>query len=121
LTRRAATLERVFRLVIEEPEGSRRCVMFDRVPITIGRKRDNQLVLPRLEVSRHHARLVQRQGWLFIEDLGSTSGTLVNGVDIRGQRRLHSGDRKRAAWSTRTGSRIRAGPSTPSSCACSRS
>jgi len=36
-------------------------------------------------VSRRHAQVWQQAGQCWIEDLGSTNGTLVSGIDIRGQ------------------------------------
>lgn len=51
--------------------------------MTIGRARDNDLVLDDGRVSRHHARLQARSGSLVLTDLGSTNGTIVNGAPIR--------------------------------------
>lgn len=48
----------------------------------IGRKLDNDLRLEDTTVSSHHAKLVLKNGGLFIEDCNSTNGTLVNGVQI---------------------------------------
>ena len=47
--------------------------------MTIGRARDNDLVLNDTRASRHHARLQARSGSLVLTDLDSTNGTLVNG------------------------------------------
>ncbi len=51
-------------------------------PLTIGRHADNGLQLNDGSVSGHHA-VVKREGPIFlIRDLGSTSGTKVNGSPI---------------------------------------
>jgi tetratricopeptide (TPR) repeat protein len=70
------------KLVIESDEGKRREVPLDRDEITIGRREDNLVHLPERNVSRHHARLVRRDGRLLLEDLRSANGTRVNGVRI---------------------------------------
>ena len=70
------------KLVIESDEGRRREVPLDRDEITIGRREDNLVHLPERNVSRHHARLVRRDGRLLLEDLRSANGTRVNGVRI---------------------------------------
>src|SRR5581483_11937257 len=44
------------------------------------------------EVSRRHARFVLDQDGLFVADLGSRNGTLVNGECITGRRRLVQSD-----------------------------
>lgn len=46
--------------------------------LTIGRETDNQLVVPDLSVSRHHARIAHEQGALVVYDLNSTNGVFVN-------------------------------------------
>ena len=49
---------------------------------TIGRSSDNQVVLDDELVSRHHAVVEWTEGTLYISDLGSSNGTLVNGAKI---------------------------------------
>jgi pSer/pThr/pTyr-binding forkhead associated (FHA) protein len=43
--------------------------------------------------SRRHAAVVRRGEDVFVRDLGSTNGTLVNGAKIAGERALEPGDR----------------------------
>jgi pSer/pThr/pTyr-binding forkhead associated (FHA) protein len=63
------------------------------VPVTLGRADDNVLALPHDEfASSHHARLEALRDGIWIVDLDSTNGTLVNGEGVRGRRRLESGD-----------------------------
>ncbi len=61
--------------------------------VTIGRARadlDVDLDLsPDKTVSRPHAAIVVDDGRFFIEDLGSSRGTLVNGEDVKGMGRRH--------------------------------
>lgn len=64
-------------------DGRERRVRVDGSVLTIGRARDNGLVLDDPLVSRHHARLQARRGTLVLTDLGSTNGTRVNGAPIR--------------------------------------
>lgn len=59
----------------------------------LGRAPDVQVALLDSEVSRHHARLTLEGGRLLLEDLGSTNGTLVNGVAVREPAVLQAGDR----------------------------
>jgi hypothetical protein len=44
-------------------------------------------------VSQVHARLVDRDGSLWIEDLGSTNGTFLNGKQVSQPTKLRKGDR----------------------------
>jgi hypothetical protein len=80
------------KLVIEDDEGQRREVPLDRDEITIGRREDNLVHLPDRNVSRRHARLVQRDGTILLEDLRSANGTMVNGVRISEPVPLGDGD-----------------------------
>jgi pilus assembly protein CpaF len=52
------------------------------LPLLIGRDGGCGLVLRAWRVGRRHARLLQRQGELWMEDLGSLCGTLVNGERV---------------------------------------
>ena len=51
----------------------------DRPVVNIGRRLDNQIILEDPHVSRTHAQLRVREGRFVLFDLGSTSGTQVNG------------------------------------------
>lgn len=59
----------------------------------IGRSRDCDIVLEDSSVSRRHAELRPGGGGWTIEDLGSTNGVRVNGMEIRGAREVSAGDR----------------------------
>jgi hypothetical protein len=63
-------------------EGPTREIALDGSPLTIGRARDNGLVLGDARVSRHHARISGRRGALVLTDLGSTNGSRVNGLVV---------------------------------------
>ncbi len=67
------------RLRLVRPDGTHRDVRVDGSLLTIGRARDNDLVLHDARASRYHARLQARAGSLVLTDLGSTNGTRVNG------------------------------------------
>jgi hypothetical protein len=49
---------------------------------TLGRAADNTIGLQNERVSAHHARLNFEGGQWVLEDLGSTNGTRVNGVNV---------------------------------------
>ncbi len=59
--------------------------------ITIGRERDNNIILDDSYTSRHHAQLRLRFGVFTLFDTNSRSGTFVNNVQIK-EHRLQSGD-----------------------------
>lgn len=59
--------------------------------VTIGRKPDNDFQLEDATVSGHHAKIVTYFQSSYIEDLGSTNGTFVNGHRVR-MHTLHGGD-----------------------------
>jgi pSer/pThr/pTyr-binding forkhead associated (FHA) protein len=66
--------------------------MIDR-EVTVGRGGGCALVLTDdTYVSQLHARLFQQNGEGYVEDLGSTNGTYVNGKQITGVTRLKRGD-----------------------------
>jgi hypothetical protein len=63
----------------------------DQPVVNIGRRVDNQIVLEAPSVSRTHAQLRVREGRYVLFDLGSSSGTLVNGRSVT-QHVLRPGD-----------------------------
>jgi FHA domain len=67
--------------------------MLDSAPLTLGRTDDNDIPLPGDEfASSSHARLEPRRDGVWIEDIGSTNGTFVNGERVLQPRRLRGGD-----------------------------
>ncbi|BDG02650.1 FHA domain-containing protein [Anaeromyxobacter oryzae] len=81
------------KLVIEDEAGTRSVVPFTRDEIVVGRAADGvSFRLLDRDVSRRHARFVRSSGAVFVEDLGSLTGTRVNGEKIAGRRRLREGD-----------------------------
>jgi pSer/pThr/pTyr-binding forkhead associated (FHA) protein len=60
--------------------------------IVIGRSSDLDMVLVEDMVSRKHARITMQADQIWIEDLGSTNGTFVNGEKIK-RAHLKEGDR----------------------------
>ncbi len=63
-----------------------------RATNAIGRDAGNDVSLPDEAASARHATLEQVEGEWWIEDLGSTNGTLVNGVRIGKRERVRFGD-----------------------------
>ena len=61
--------------------------------LTIGRNGDNNLALEGDEyASGRHARFDARRDGIYVDDVGSTNGTFVNGIRLTGRRRLVPGD-----------------------------
>jgi serine phosphatase RsbU (regulator of sigma subunit) len=58
----------------------------------IGRQPDAAVYLDSLSVSRHHARVVRQADAYFVEDLGSSNGTFLNGVRLAGRAPLTEQD-----------------------------
>jgi len=59
--------------------------------LSVGRNNDNDLCIDDLTVSGRHAQIVTVFGSTYVEDLGSTNGTSVNGKKVR-THTLHNGD-----------------------------
>ena len=82
-----------WRVRVEPANGA----AFDRVlegtEITVGRSMSSGLVLHDDSVSRHHMRLFTRENRWWVEDLGTTNGTRVNGKRLQAATLLEAGDR----------------------------
>jgi hypothetical protein len=65
----------------------------DSAQLTIGRANHNDIALPADEyASARHARFEPRQDGVWLQDLGSTNGTYLNGARLERPRRLSPGD-----------------------------
>lgn len=82
----------MYKLVISDDEGRTTVVPLLREEVTIGRTEGNTIRLTERNVSRHHARLLKRNGSYIIEDLGSYNGVVVNGDRIDAKMKLSAGD-----------------------------
>ena len=70
------------KLVLFRADASTLDIVLSRERTTIGRRPDNDVCLPHPAVSAEHAAVVTITSDSFLEDLGSTNGTLVNGKRI---------------------------------------
>ncbi len=70
------------RLVVVDPNGSRRDVAISTFPFRIGRQAGNELTLRDSRVSRQQAQINDVNGTMVLEDMGSSHGTFVNGEKI---------------------------------------
>jgi pSer/pThr/pTyr-binding forkhead associated (FHA) protein len=81
------------RLVVVEP-ATRQGTEYPLGPdMTVGRAQGCNLVFDEQYVSQVHTRIFSRDGSVFVEDLGSTNGTWVNGTRAVGQMPARLGDR----------------------------
>jgi pSer/pThr/pTyr-binding forkhead associated (FHA) protein len=81
----------VLRFISGKYQGGEFPIVPDK-QIVVGRSSDLDMVLVEDMVSRKHARIAMQQEQIWIEDLGSTNGTFVNGEKIK-RARLKEGDR----------------------------
>jgi len=81
------------RLVIEDDAGTRTVVPFAAEELLLGRAAEGvSWRLPQRNVSRRHARFTRSSGAVYVEDLGSLTGTWLKGERISGRRRVRAGD-----------------------------
>src|SRR5580698_8976098 len=81
----------VLRFISGKYQGGEFPIATDK-QIIVGRSSDLDMVLVEDMVSRKHARIAMQADQIWIEDLGSTNGTFVNGEKIK-RARLKEGDR----------------------------
>ena len=78
-------------LVVVSPE-SERTIIIDHSPFTIGRKNTNDVCLLDPHISREQATITKEEDGYYIEDRGSTHGTLIGGARVTKQK-LNPGDK----------------------------
>ena len=80
------------RMVVLNPSNGGREYSLSGPSFRIGRSRENELVLDEDQVSGHHALMFYWEGVVWMEDLGSRSGTYVNGERVDRCVPLHDKD-----------------------------
>lgn len=89
-----AARKRGWRFVVAQPVAEKGHAYAIDGEVTIGRGGGCTVPLPAdTFVSQVHARAYERDGKLWLEDLGSTNGTFVNGRQVREPVSLRRGDR----------------------------
>jgi hypothetical protein len=80
-------------LVVQEGGGLNRGEHFDLFGgVSLGRSADADIRLDDRYASGIHARVFNRSGAYFVEDMNSTNGTLLNSRDLHGEAELTPGD-----------------------------
>ncbi|RME91447.1 MAG: FHA domain-containing protein [Anaerolineae bacterium] len=89
-------------LTVQRPGAPPQSFRFEQVEITLGRDPNCEVPLDDGTVSARHARLAYHHGQWWLEDLGSTNGTLLNGELLTTPTVVISGDEIRCGQTTLT-------------------
>ena len=81
-------------LIYKNQHGEERSWKIDRKVFRIGRLEDNDLAFENPYISRYHIEIIREGSSFLIHDLGSTSGTFVNGDRVK-DHQLKNGDQIR--------------------------
>ncbi|WNG39658.1 FHA domain-containing protein [Archangium violaceum] len=81
-----------FQLTIAEGKEAGKEFVFEQDSVLIGRVAECDVVLYDAGISRRHCRIFSEGGEYFVEDLGSSNGTRVNGTPVEGKQALSKGD-----------------------------
>jgi hypothetical protein len=80
-------------LIAERGGGLAADERFDLIGgLSIGRSKDSDVQIEDRYASGLHARVFERGGRHFVEDMRSTNGTLLNGATLKGEAELIDGD-----------------------------
>jgi hypothetical protein len=79
------------RIVFTLDDGTRIESELESDVLTIGRHPDSRVTLPSVSVSSHHATIKRKGEDFFVQDLGTTNGTKLNGVEVE-EAKLSDGD-----------------------------
>jgi len=78
-------------LHITQPDGKNVIYSLKNNEITLGRKDENEIVIPEGQVSRVHSKITKKEDGYYVADMGSYNGTKVNGEPIK-EALLNEGD-----------------------------
>ncbi len=81
----------VAKLITTSTDGEKKEYLLTSETVTIGRKPSNDIPIDNLSVSGRHAQVITILEDSFLEDLGSTNGTYVNGKLVK-KHALEDGD-----------------------------
>ena len=84
-------MARELELHITPALGYARIVQLPPGGLVIGRDTECDVVLPMKKVSRRHVRFIRLDDAVFVEDLGTTNGTFVDGQRVEGRVRVERG------------------------------
>src|ERR1700737_4169415 len=73
-----------FSVILTEKGGATQRLDFDSEEITSGRVDENDICLPKGNISKKHTKIVVKDGKIIVLDLKSTNGTFVNGKKLAG-------------------------------------
>jgi pilus assembly protein CpaF len=82
-----------FSVILTEKGGPTQRLDFDSEEITIGRVDENDICLPKGNISKKHTRIVVKDGKIIVLDLKSTNGTYVNGKKLAGPQVISPDDK----------------------------
>ena len=82
-----------FSVILTEKGGATQRLDFDSEEITIGRVDENDICLPKGNISKKHTKIVVKDGKIIVLDLKSTNGTYVNGKKLAGPQVISPDDK----------------------------
>src|SRR3954465_10837945 len=82
-----------FSVILTEKGGSTQRLDFEAEEITIGRVDENDICLPKGNISKKHTKIVVKDGKGIVLDLKSTNGTYVNGKKLAGPQVIGPADK----------------------------
>src|SRR5882724_8475744 len=81
-----------FSVILTEKGGATQRLDFESEEITIGRVDENDICLPKGNISKKHTKIVVKDGKIIDLDLKSTNGTYVNGKKLAGPQVIQRSD-----------------------------
>src|SRR3954464_4486183 len=82
-----------FSVILTEKGGPTQRLDFESEEITIGRVDENDICLPKGNISKKHTKIVVKDGKIIVLDLKSTNGTYVNGRKNAGPQLISPADK----------------------------